>query len=302
MRLLAVAGLGLLLGAGGAIAGLKAAESRAPAAANAPGEAPFTIERSTVHALPSKGLGRTYSVYVKLPASYEAPENAGRRYPVIYLTDGPYTFQVASGVTRVPYNHGRLEEAIIVGISYADGQDPADSRRQDLTPWNHPKHPGGSGEAAGYLKFLKTEVLPLVEGRYRADPTRRVLSGQSYGALFGAWAALNEPGLFQGYILTSPSLWYADKAMFAAEADYARAHEDLKARIYFATGEFERPASGAEKDMVGDQQAFVEQLRSRKYPGLELRSEVIAGTHHETTYPVGLVHGLQWLFPLSKGG
>lgn len=295
MRLMIAAGLGVVLGGVGAAAGLQAAENR-KAKPVAPVERPFEIERSTVHTIASRALGRTYDVYVKLPPSYGLPENAQRRYPVIYLTDGPYTFQVTSGVTRVPYNQKRLEEAILVGFSYAEGTDPAINRRQDLTPWPHPKYPESSGGAARYLQFLKTEAMPLVEGRYRVDPARRVLSGQSFGGLFGVWVALNDPTLFDAYILTSPSLWYAKREMFRAEAEYARTHKELPAKIYFAVGGLERPQYGAEVDMVGDQQAFVEQLRSRNYRGLELYGDVIEGTHHETTYPVGLIHGLQRLF------
>lgn len=295
MRLMIAAGLGVLLGGLGTAAALQAARGQAPERA-APVERPFEVERSAVHAIASKTLGRTYDIYVKLPASYDLSESAQRRYPVIYLTDGPYTFQVTSGVTRVPYNQKRLEEAILVGVSYAEGTDPAVNRREDLTPWPHPKYPGTSGGAARYLQFLKTEAMPLVEERYRVDPARRVLAGQSYGGLFGAWVALNEPTLFDAYILTSPSLWYAKRELFRAEAGYARTHKELPAKIYFTVGGLERPQYGAEVDMVGDQQAFVEQLRSRNYRGLELRGDVIEGTHHETTFPVGLIHGLQRLF------
>jgi len=172
------------------------------------------------------------------------------------------------------------------------------SRRRDMTPWRDPSLPSASGGARQYLAFLKAQVLPFVESRYRADPRRRVLAGQSYGGLFGAWVAVNEPEVFDAYILTSPSLWYDDRAMFRAEAAYAADHKDLKARIYLATGELERPRPGSDaEDMVGDQQAFAKALRERGYPGLKVRDEIMDGTFHETTFPLGLVKGLTWLFP-----
>lgn len=260
--------------------------------------APFVVPDTMVHTLPASAEGRVYQIYVKTPFGYGAPENAGRTWPVIYLNDGPYTFQVASGVTHLPYKFNRLDEAILVGISYAQGDDGMVSRRRDMTPWRDPSLPSASGGAPQYLVFLKTRVLPFVESRYRADPRRRVLAGQSYGGLFGAWVAVTEPELFDTYLLTSPSLWYGDRAMFKAEAAYAQAHKDLKARIYLATGELERPRPGGDaQDMVADQQAFARTLRARGYPGLKIRDEVMAGTFHETTFPVGLVHGLEWRFP-----
>jgi predicted alpha/beta superfamily hydrolase len=174
------------------------------------------------------------------------------------------------------------------------------SRRRDMTPWSDPSLPSASGGAAQYLAFLKGQVLPFVESRYRADRRRRVLVGQSYGGLFGAWVAVNEPELFDAYILTSPSLWYDDRAMFKAETAYAAGHKTLKARIYLATGALERPRPGGDaEDMVGDQQAFAKALRGRGYRDLTIRDEIIDGTFHETTFPVALVHGLTWLFPKS---
>ena len=141
------------------------------------------IENSAVHRIASAVLGRSYEVYVKLPPGYDKPENAQRRYPVVYLNDGPYAFQAASGVTRVTFSQHRFEEFVIVGIGYAVGEVPMDSRRRDYTPVVDPSKPGATGGAAAYLGFLKGEVLPFVERTYRIDPARRTLAGQSYGGL-----------------------------------------------------------------------------------------------------------------------
>ncbi|MDO3381133.1 hypothetical protein [Gilvimarinus algae] len=76
-------------------------------------EAPaFEIPHSFVHTLTSSDLGRSYDIYVKVPARYHNEENRQKYYPVIYLNDGPYTFQVASGVTHLPMNMGKLEQAL----------------------------------------------------------------------------------------------------------------------------------------------------------------------------------------------
>jgi predicted alpha/beta superfamily hydrolase len=260
--------------------------------------AEFAVPGSKVHTLPASAQGRVYQVYVKTPFGYDAPENAGRKWPVIYLNDGPYAFQVASGVTDLPFRFGRLEQAILVGISYAQGDNGMVSRRRDMTPWKDASLASASGGAADYLVFIKGQVLPFVESRYRADPRRRTLAGQSYGGLFGAWVAVTEPELFDSYVLTSPSLWYGHREMFKAEAAYAAGHKDLKARIYLATGALERPRPGGDaEDMVADQQAFARALRGRGYPGLKVRDEIMDDTFHETTFPVAFTRGLTWLFP-----
>ncbi len=167
----------------------------------------FEIERSRVYTFAS--AQHSYDVFVRLPQGYDKPENAQRKYPVVYLTDGPYTFEVAAGVTRVPIGHDTFEPIILVGLGYAQGEDPAVSRERDLTPYVDARNkPYPTGGARAYLDFLKTQVLPVIEKTYRIDANRRTLAGQSYGGLFGGWVLLTEPALFRNYILTSPSLWY----------------------------------------------------------------------------------------------
>lgn len=262
----------------------------------------YQVERTSVHTVTSGQSGRTYELYVKLPPGYADPKNAGRRYGVLYLTDGDYTFQVASGITRLAHNLKRLEEFILVGLPTAKGEDGMNSRRRDLTPWTDPDLSGVSGGAPAYLDFLVKQAMPLVEKTYRIDPARRTLVGQSYGGLFGLWVLFTQPQHFSSYILTSPSIWFKEYALRALEADYARTHKDLKAKVYMTTGSFEAAKPGDKRynqsrDMVADQQDMAKRLRARKYPGLQVTSEVSPGTYHETTFPVGLIQGLQWLYP-----
>jgi hypothetical protein len=293
----ALAVLLLTLAACGPVKGTSAAAEVSKTEGAAP---PFQIERSAVYTLTTTSLGRSYDVYVKTPPGYDAPENAGKRYPVLYLTDGPYTFQVASGVSRLTFSQARLNEFVVVGVSWGSGEPPADSRSRDLTPWTSQAQSKPTGGGPAYLKFLKGEVMPLVEGRYRIDPGQRTLGGQSYGGLFGLWVALTEPELFRNYVLTSPSIWFANRSILQTEAAYAASHKDLKARIYLATGGREHPGEGGCGDchtnMIADQQALVRTLEARGYPGLEVRGDVIAGTYHETTFPVGLINGMQWFY------
>lgn len=93
----------------------------------------FQIEHSFVHLLASTTLQRSDEIYIKLPPGYDKSENAQQRHPVVYLNDGSYTFQVASGETRVPFDHGTFEQFVLVGLSYAQGEDGAISRERDLT-------------------------------------------------------------------------------------------------------------------------------------------------------------------------
>lgn len=259
----------------------------------------YEVLNSEVRTLPSAILGRSYDLFIRLPPGYHAPENADRVYPVLYLNDGNYCFLTAAGVTIAPMNHGGYAHAILVGLSYAHGETGVASRGRDLTPTRNPAFTAyETGGAREYLTYFRDEIIPFIETEYRADPSHRILSGQSFGGLFGTYALLNEPGLFHDYLLTSPSLWFHNELLFRMEVEFAETHTTLPARVFFATGETETPAiNGKQNDMVGQQTRFAEQLRSRNYEGLVVRDEIVPGGTHLTTFPIGLTRGLIWFLP-----
>ncbi len=78
------------------------------------------IPRSETVSLIEKSTSRVYPLFIKTPRSYSP--NTDKTYPVIYLTDAPYAFQLASWATRFPMNSGAMKKAIIVGISYSKGE------------------------------------------------------------------------------------------------------------------------------------------------------------------------------------
>lgn len=60
----------------------------------------------------------------------------------------------------------------------------------------------GSGGGARFIEVLEPEIFPLAEAAYRAS-TERVLAGASLGGPFVAYALLEGPDLFTGYIASS---------------------------------------------------------------------------------------------------
>lgn len=253
----------------------------------------YEISRTEVLEVSDPVSGRSYELYIRTPLRYDPDRAEG--YPVVYLNDGPYTFLVATGTAHLPMNSRVMEPAILVGVSHAIGESGMDSRVRDFTPTEDTDWRRETGGGEAYLDLFRREFIPAVEARYHADPSRRILSGQSLGGSFGAWVLLTEPELFAGYILSSPSLWYHDHMIFDLEAAYAAAHDDLAVQVYLATGELEVPGQSTREDMAGDQIRFAERLESRQYPSLDLKSEIITGARHETTFPQSFMRGLDWI-------
>ena len=129
---------------------------------------------------------------------------------------------------------------------------------------------------------------------------------------------LSEPATFQRYGIGSPWLLWDKEVTLEQEAEYARTHEDLPAKVSFSVGAYENPEgrkrfreqlsadrqAGAEAedeadppaDVVADAERMVALLRRRAYPDLELECEVLPGEHHETAPPLNLSRSLRYLF------
>jgi predicted alpha/beta superfamily hydrolase len=271
---------------------------------------PYVLQDTEVRTLHAARLGRDYEIFVSLPPSYG---HGQRRYPVVFVTDAPYAFPLTRAIEARVAGHGKeLPEFILVGLGYAVGDTPEYSRRRDYTPSPHgdrgatsdmPGRPVLHGEAEGYRRFVADEVFPFVASHWRADMAHKVFAGHSYGSLFGAYVLSTAPEMFDGYVLGSPSLWFDDHRVLATERAYAVTHTDLRARVYLGVGEFEAvsprerprdPRYTTGPDMVADTQAFARTLASHRYPGLRIRSDVIAGEDHLTVAPALITRGLIW--------
>jgi predicted alpha/beta superfamily hydrolase len=182
----------------------------------------------------SREVGRPFHIYVRLPQDYGT--TGGRLYPIVYLLDGDSAFPLlATEHLFLGYDDG-LPEAIIVGIAYGSF-DPAVNRREvDFTGPAAGIPPQEAG-APAFQAFLEQELLPRVEARYRADPKRRILVGQSRGGSFVLFSAFTRPDLFWGRIASNPSFYRDGARLFEPPARGART--DLQ--LIVASGSRDRP-------------------------------------------------------------
>ncbi|HET6948525.1 MAG TPA: alpha/beta hydrolase-fold protein, partial [bacterium] len=216
--------------------------------------------------------------------------NPERRYPVVYGLDADVGFASATEVSRFLALAGEMPEVIVVGIGY--GADLATWRKRrvaDLTPISVEDQPG-SGQAARFLDFLERELIPLIERRYRTAPNR-TLWGYSHGGLFGTYALFHRPGLFQNYILGSPSYGWAEGAAFQWPAAMGKTGP-LPAGVVFTsvgTAESER--------MIANWRAFWDAVEQARVPGLEVTRGEIDETH-AGGWPHAMVKGVKAVFPV----
>jgi hypothetical protein len=250
------------------------------------------VDDTEERALPRAANGRDYLLYVAFPDSYAAhPE---RRYPVLYLCDGYWDFNLVKGFYGNLRYDKVLPELIIVGLGYqGDKPDYDRLRRWDLTPVADTRPAAdraGTGHATEFLSVLEHEIIPAVESSYRADPAYRVLGGSSLGGLFALYAMLARPGLFQAHIAPSPAVDWANDWLFAQEEAFARRGGKLAGRLFI---------TGAEKEsapFLASIRRFDTVLRRRAYPDLAYEFRVVEGERHAGTKAESYNRGVRFAF------
>lgn len=218
----------LLAGCASAPSGARAGTIAAPAASSASLDH-LPALKGDYFPLASRFSGRVHHIYVRLPEGYDASK-AGT-YPVVYVLDGDSLFPLLAPTHLFLHYDEKLPEAIIVGIAYG-GFDPGVNKRNVDFSAQGADTPAGEGGAQDFLSFLREQLLPEVERRYRADATRRVLLGQSRGGYFVLWSAREDPDLFWARIASNPGSTPAREQLFAAASPHRR--DDL--RLVVASG------------------------------------------------------------------
>lgn len=254
------------------------------------------------------GAGRASSIeprdaIVWLPPGYDAPENADRRYPVLYMLDGQNLFQRPEGqrewlldeVANAMITIGEIEPMVIVGIPHA-----GDYRADEYLPL--PVIDGVDASAEAFVGLLEYEVIPRVERAFRVSTRAqdRFIGGASLGAIAAMYAATERPGVFAGGVLAeSPSLLVGDGSL--------RTHfmgvTSWPERVYIGMGGAET-GPNTEDSNEDRNQAYVDAADELadyvRGQGVATELNIVPGQeHNETAWGQRLATSLRFLFPAN---
>lgn len=116
----------------------------------------------------------------------EGYDSSSKDYTVLYLLDGQSWYLQAVSYQRLFQTYGYTPDFIVVGV------DTNDSGRY-----------GFFSDTEKLIKFLETEVISLVENKFRTSK-ERLLFGWQFAGTFALKTMSIKPELFNGYLTASP--------------------------------------------------------------------------------------------------
>ncbi len=271
--------------------------------------APAAPCRSTVsgdlrlHELQSRIFGNTRTIRVLLPPGYDAVENGTRRYPVLYMLDGQNLFDAC--LSDVSHHEWGLDETayrliaekkmppmIVVGVDHA-GKD----RAHEYLPYKDYVSNPDMDEPAGkrFPDFLTSEVMPLVDGKYRTlqGQPNTGIGGSSYGGVATLYALLAKPGRFGYGLIESPTMWIGMGQLVRDTSPLVA----MPARVFVAFGGKEADDPVISAKMIGLIRQVESNFHAAGYDATNFRFVVEPDAlHTETAWAQRLPGALVFLF------
>ena len=274
-------------------------------------DVPYSMASEPPLSFRAAGYDYDHEVLVTLPRSHAVSPD--RSYPVLWAMDGAMMHMLVAGIVNIYTLGARLPEMIVVSVGHSSDQGMAGlvKREFDLHPagsmfgddeLSERTITAGSGSAITelspqfkgdkFLDFLVDQLRPALTHRYRMNDDH-ALMGHSSGGYFTGYALFARPGDFSRYLIGSGTHPHT----LELEAQYAKSHGDLSARVFLAAGANEVNNFDMSASRIVSRTVFLaENLRMRKYPSLALRTQLYTDRDHFTVMPPMFADGLQFLY------
>jgi len=225
---------------------------------------------------------RTLNIY--LPDGYAA--DTAKHYPVIYLLDGSADedFIHVVGVVQFLTMIQEMPNTIVVGIGNVD-------RRRDFTfptTVDSDKHMyPTTGHSTRFISFIEDELQPFIQMNYRTSSSKTLI-GQSLGGLLATEILLKKPGLFNNYVIVSPSLWWDAESLLQKAPAMIKALPAKDMNIYITVG-----AEG--KQMETDATTLADILKRSQKTNLKVYCVPLPKENHLTILHHAVYNALETL-------
>jgi predicted alpha/beta superfamily hydrolase len=251
-------------------------------ACRAPANTPDPIPPHQSFTIRSAVLQEDRLIHVYTPPGYD--DSADVRFPVLFMPDGglnedfPHIANTIDSLIRL----GRIPPIVVVGI-------PNTERRRDLTgPTTAAKDSAIAprvGESASFRRFIREELMPEVQQRYRLTEETATV-GESLAGMFVVETFLLDPDLFDRYIAVSPSLWWNRNGLLKVARSSLRAEDDRPRVLYLTAAD--------EPGIEAETAALAATINSRPPRGLRWTFVPRSDLSHSTIFRAVVPNAFVW--------
>ena len=263
------------------------------------GPAEITLANTQIHEFRSSINHSNYQLQIILPPGYNRADTVA--YPTLYLLDGNLYAPLAATLQQLLVGDELIRPMLIVGIGYPVKQfgETYAFRSRDFTPTavktmdsllsHHFQQRVTTGSAESFFQVIEKEIIPFIEKNFKVNQSR-TLFGHSFGGLFAAHVLFQKQSVFQGFLLSSPTIDWDQNVVFKTEQTFAKANNNLPARVFLSVG------LDDEKSLVVVSQQLASLLKQRNYHHFLWRYEEFPGEGHMSVVSKALATGLRTLF------
>lgn len=239
---------------------------------------PFVL--GLIDEIQSEVLAEKRVLNIYLPEGYS--KNDTTQYPVIYLLDGSADEDFIHIVGLVQFKSfdwvKQVSKSIVVGIATVD-------RRRDFTfptsvQKDKTRYPT-TGHSDRFISFIKDELQPFVQSKYKTNATRTII-GQSFGGLLATEILLKKPTLFNKYIIVSPSLWWDNGSLLNQSSDLLQERFNHQTDIYIGVGKEGLTPAEIPRVMEVDANLLAEKIKAGRSKNVKVFFDYLPQEDHAT--------------------
>ncbi|WP_158278860.1 alpha/beta hydrolase [Leucothrix arctica] len=266
-------------------------------------QADAVLNNTDTQLLIASDTEREYKIFTAWP-SHPAPKEG---WPVIYILDANIMFATMVEAARMMENRNKQDGSLIVGIGYNNNKERKKERALDLTPrlGSTPNAMVGTGGAEDFLRFIKDDLKPHINKRFKINQQQESIFGHSFGGLFVLYSLIKKPSLFDTYIAASPSIWFENK-LLTLPSLRGQLSTQLQStpRTLITVGEYEQ------KDDPDFPHPSIKRLKAAKLvdnareyahwldeqPSINSKFALITGENHGSVIPAAISRAVRFIF------
>lgn len=260
---------------------------------------PKPLVLGVIEEIQSTILSEKRILNIYLPEGYDEKDTIV--YPVIYVLDGSIDEDFIHIVGLVHYNSfpwiDRVPKSIVVGIANVD-------RKRDFTgptsmEVDKKLVPTGGGSAK-FIAFIENELQPHIRKNYKTNSYKTII-GQSLGGLVATEILFTKPGLFDKYVIISPSLWWNDGSLLQLNPAILREDFTQPTAIYVGVGKEGITPGLGNRVMELDANLLADKIRQTKSKNVKVFFDYLPAETHATVTHQAVFNAFRMLYPVEDG-